>query len=110
MFASYVYIKQGSETKIHVSLLGNWLKVATVTEICNILTTIHEGSRVHAGYQKVFADVSLWMGGFGGYMVGQVGGWVDVSQIVSTLGSETVFWHSTTCSSRICEDMRYLRM
>ncbi|XP_062507046.1 KRAB-A domain-containing protein 2-like isoform X2 [Corticium candelabrum] len=45
----------GSETK--TSLLGNWLKVANVSEIYDILITIHEGSRVHAGYRKVFADV-----------------------------------------------------
>ncbi|XP_062510159.1 uncharacterized protein LOC134186244 isoform X3 [Corticium candelabrum] len=56
---------KGSETK--TSLLGNWLKVANVSEIYDILITIHEGSRVHAGYRKVFADiirkvVRLWPG------------------------------------------------
>ncbi|XP_062523627.1 uncharacterized protein LOC134198278 [Corticium candelabrum] len=56
---------KGSETK--TSSLGNWLKVANVSEIYDILITIHEGSRVHAGYRKVFADiirkvVRLWPG------------------------------------------------
>ena len=57
-----------------------------------------------------------WMDGWaGGWMDGRVdgwmGGWMDgVSEIVSTLGLKAVFWHPETCSSTICEDMRYLRM
>ena len=46
-----------------------------------------------------------------GRVDGWMGGWMDgVSEIVSTLGSKAVFWHPETCSSTICEDMRYLRM
>jgi hypothetical protein len=40
-------------------LLGSWRRVATVSEIYQILKTIHEGTRIHAGYQKVFADVCV---------------------------------------------------
>ena len=56
--------------------------------------------------------VGGWMDGWmGGWMDGWMGGWMDgVSEIVSTLGSKAVFWHPETCSSTICEDMRYLRM
>jgi hypothetical protein len=48
---------KGSET--NTSLLGNYLRVASINEIYDILTTIHEGSRIHAGYRKVFADVRI---------------------------------------------------
>ena len=33
--------------------------MATVSEIYCILKTIHEGARIHAGYQKVFSDVCV---------------------------------------------------
>ena len=53
-----------------------------MSEIYDILITIHEGSRVHTGYRKVFADVSIfgwmsgWVGEVGIWWVRWVGGWV----------------------------------
>ena len=41
------------------SLLGNWRRVATVPEIYQILKSVHEGTGVHARYQKVFSDVRV---------------------------------------------------
>ena len=33
--------------------------MATVPEIYQVLKIVHEGTRVHAGYQKVFSDVRV---------------------------------------------------